>query len=426
MKKFFNRSKKLLALSLVMLMLLPSSVLVSGAAFTFDDTLLYPSRTVTKTETYRVTNGVTEGYIILNDDSGVNQVKCYVLDIDLSNPDVSVAAGYANADASVWERATVRDQAKAYEEKYSVNVVGGINGDFYNTKTGEPVGYFVMDGVTYHSDNGRPYFAILNDGTADIRYSWESKADVKEAIGGARVLISNGVPVSDGVLSGGATYPRAAVGIKADGSVVFFVADGRQSPDSCGMQKDDDLAAALHALGCVEALSLDGGGSTLLAGERECLSSLTVRSTPSYAGIERPVANSLLVYTTAQPTGVYDHISFSTSSIELYPGDSTIIRYAACDINGYEVTLPEGELVLEDESCGTLVGPIFKAAETEGKTKIHYVSDGEILATLDVTVTTETLSTSQKLGELFAQIIINIFNLLETLIEKIGEKTGLY
>ncbi len=421
--------KKIISLALIMLMILPSCVSVSSAAFTFDESLLYPTRTVTKIETYRVTKGVTEGYLVLNNLEGDSQVKCYLLDIDLSNPDLSVVTGYKNADGSVWDRGTVRDHTKEYEAKYGGNVVGGVNGDFYNIDTGEPIGYFVMQGVTYHPDKGRPYFAVLEDGTAVIRYSWESKEGIKEAVGGGRIIIRDGVPVTDGVLSGTDNYPRSAVGIKADGSVVFFVADGRQNPDSCGMYNDDDLAATLHALGCVQALTLDGGGSTTLVGERECISSMAARNTPSYAGIERPVSTSLLVHTVAEPTGIFDHLSFSEPEIDVYPGDSVIIKYAGCDENGYQVDLPAGKLVLEDSTCGELkAGLIFKASETnEGKTRINYVTDeGEILGGIDVVVSKEALSTSQKIGNLIGQVIFNLFNLFRTLVEKIGEKTGWY
>jgi len=56
-------------------------------------------------------------------------------------------------------------------------------------------------------------------------------------------------------------HPRTAVGIKSNGTWVFVVVDGRQSLFSVGMTMNE-LAYFMKSLGCVEALNLDGGGSS--------------------------------------------------------------------------------------------------------------------------------------------------------------------
>lgn len=56
---------------------------------------------------------------------------------------------------------------------------------------------------------------------------------------------------------------RSAVGITEDGKLIFFACEGRTPSLSCGANLDE-VARILKALGCVEALNFDGGGSTKL------------------------------------------------------------------------------------------------------------------------------------------------------------------
>lgn len=56
---------------------------------------------------------------------------------------------------------------------------------------------------------------------------------------------------------------RSAVGITADGNLIFFACEGRTPALSCGANLDE-VARILKDLGCVEALNFDGGGSTKL------------------------------------------------------------------------------------------------------------------------------------------------------------------
>jgi exopolysaccharide biosynthesis protein len=56
---------------------------------------------------------------------------------------------------------------------------------------------------------------------------------------------------------------RSAVGITPEGNLIFFACEGRTPSLSCGANLDE-VARILKALGCVEALNFDGGGSTKL------------------------------------------------------------------------------------------------------------------------------------------------------------------
>lgn len=58
-------------------------------------------------------------------------------------------------------------------------------------------------------------------------------------------------------------HPRTAAGLKADGTLVLMVVDGRQW-NSRGVDLLE-LAGMLREVGCVDAINLDGGGSSALA-----------------------------------------------------------------------------------------------------------------------------------------------------------------
>jgi len=57
-------------------------------------------------------------------------------------------------------------------------------------------------------------------------------------------------------------HPRAAVGVTRRGEVLAVACDGR-ADDEAGL-RIDELAEAMAALGAVQAMNLDGGGSTSL------------------------------------------------------------------------------------------------------------------------------------------------------------------
>ena len=117
----------------------------------------------------------------------------------------------------------------------------------------------------------------------------------REAVGGFPVLVRRGAVAPEVDTAGAAAFrgpnPRTAVGIAADGGLLLVTVDGRQPGHSDGATLRE-TAELLQAMGAVDALNLDGGGSTTMvvrgAGDR-----LAVVNRPSDATGERPVANAL-------------------------------------------------------------------------------------------------------------------------------------
>ena len=108
--------------------------------------------------------------------------------------------------------------------------------------------------------------------------------------GGPRLVKNSQIAVTsegfrDDVTKGAG--PRTAFGIDKAGRYIILVADGRQGFYSSGLTLQE-LAATMQKLGAVDAMNLDGGGSTALAVRGKIV------NRPS-DGIERSVANALLV-----------------------------------------------------------------------------------------------------------------------------------
>ena len=179
----------------------------------------------------------------------------------------------------------------------------------------------------------------------------------------------------------------------------------------------------MYALGSVNAMALDGGGSSIMLTQREATDDLVVRSTPSYASIERPVATSIQICTTAKPSGEFDHVAFSTDKIFCAPLTPTSFSVSGVDKNGFKTSIPEGGyLEVADDSFGSISGSTFMPSIKTGKTAINYVLNGEVVATIPVEISNEADNLIEMFFREMMQAFMNIFNLLQTLIEKLGEK----
>lgn len=117
----------------------------------------------------------------------------------------------------------------------------------------------------------------------------ERSCAAEDIVGAGPRLVRGGRPavVSEGFAHEQVRHPRTAVGVTGRGTMLFVTLDGRQ-PRSAGMTLEE-LAEELVALGAVEAMNLDGGGSTemVVAGQ--------VKNSPSDRS-QRPVGDGILVF----------------------------------------------------------------------------------------------------------------------------------
>ena len=125
----------------------------------------------------------------------------------------------------------------------------------------------------YASQQVIPFFkdSVAHHKPADmLTHGKFSKWDVETAVGGGPVLIQDGnISIANNEeqkFSGKAIndkHPRTAMGYTKDGLLVLMVVEGRNPGKAEGVTLVQE-AQLLKEIGCVEALNLDGGGSSSL------------------------------------------------------------------------------------------------------------------------------------------------------------------
>lgn len=324
------------------------------------------------------------------------QMVYYTATADLTRDDVHVFANYRNNDPSEWGMQTVLGQANAAQNKYgnpesehyieNYNVIASINGDGYNMETGEPGGLLIMDGKEIHAQSPKKYsfFGILKDGTPIIgtydEYNNIYRGQLKEALGGfGSTLITDGkiniTQTSDYYTN---RASRTAVGITKTGKVVFMVLDGRQEPVSCGGSMEE-IAQIMFEAGCVDAINLDGGGSTTYVAKLEGEDSLSVVSKPS-DGTARSVSTSLLIASTAPSSTAFDHAIIESETDYLTKGATVQLTAAGVSATGNSAELPEGTTwAVSDEKWGTVSQDGKFTGLRNGTVEVYIMLDDEIL-----------------------------------------------
>ena len=304
---------------------------------------------------YAVTPDVTEYEWILNNASLTQQMMGHVMEIKVGKDSTaSVAVGYGDDDIETiktgrnWAMTETTKQAQSMQTRRNTNVVGAINAGGYDMSNGRPSGAFIMSGTVINEPTGTTFW-IDKDGNAHITSAQECNAalaagNVREAVAGFGDIFENGHARSG--LDNTTRASRTAIGIKADGTVVMLMVDGRQAPYSVGMTMAE-VGAAMEALGCAQAVNLDGGGSSTFATQREGESEnntsagLTLRCRPS-DGYERKVSNTIMVLSNAEPTGKFDHAVLTPNNEVYTPGSTVQFKAAGVDAAGGRAEIPAG------------------------------------------------------------------------------------
>jgi exopolysaccharide biosynthesis protein len=153
-----------------------------------------------------------------------------------------------------------------------------------------PDGYVISaDGDKAHLFEG---VNLWDDVKIDLSLSkgWNN---VTAAVGGGPRLLKNGeinINGKEEKFSRSITYrrhPRSGIGVTADNWVIMAAVDGRQKKLSVGVTLKE-FAALLKEFGCVDAINLDGGGSTTLVFDSKVVNSSSDKH-------ERAVSSALVL-----------------------------------------------------------------------------------------------------------------------------------
>lgn len=172
-------------------------------------------------------------------------------------------------------------------------------------------------------------FWIDASGNAHITSAQEcstafAAGNVLEAVASFGDIFVDGHARSD--LDNSTRASRTAIGIKADGTVVMFMVDGRQAPYSVGMTMAEVAASMEDLAACRPSIWMAAAPRpsppSAKASRKAAPPGLTLRCRPS-DGYERKVSNTIMVLSAAKPTGQFDH-AVVTPNNEVYTPGSTV------------------------------------------------------------------------------------------------------
>lgn len=399
-----NSLKRVLAIALAVMMLvgivpmstLAANVDVAETALT-DVTTNYQSvvgLNVIEDAQSTLAPGVKLNEIVAFDKNN-GRVEMYVTTVDTTVDTVQVYANYKDNQCSSWGLQNLSEQVAAMEKNYEepFTVVAGINASYYNTTTGKPTGAFVMEGVdvtTEAEGNNFAFFAVLKDGTYMIGNKGEYssyKGQIKEAIGGYVHIVKDGAVVSG--LDKTTKYPRQTIGLTKDGKIIIMTADGSQTK-TVGLTYQEQ-AEVMLAMGCEDALHLDGGNSATFGGIREGTKEFVLINSPSGLA-ERAVSNTLCIVSTAVADGTFDRAAISGEYEYFVPNSTYTFTAKGIDASGGPADEIPADVTwaLSDPTFGTIADGTFVSNGTLGDVDIQMVQGTKVVGSKTIHIVNPT------------------------------------
>ena len=314
------------ALAFFLCLILVLGILPCGAIAADVDESQLPGYFVVSEREWQLAPGIAESEIVLNNEAGEKRQITHVVEVDPADPYTKIIPSYKGMSegmsAGEYGTQIMSAQAKYAEENGYGNVVAAMNTclhwydtDYYAQHPeliGEPLGTLILDGVRYTNSqnsffgaytcivinfdemNGRPRPDSIPK--VEVRQTYDAITGWEEQLIPAsfHFLVKDGVN-QHSVNDPEPAAPRTAMGIKADGTLVFVMVEGRQAPLSVGFNAYE-TAEYMLSLGCVQAINCDGGGSSTFLSQRPS-EDLELHCSPS-DGAERPVTHGVLIIST--------------------------------------------------------------------------------------------------------------------------------
>ena len=187
----------------------------------------------------------------------------------------------------------------------------------------------------------------------------------------------------------GGRAPRTAMGVKEDGTMLLYVADGRQSGYSAGLGQVN-LAKELLEQGCEWAVNLDGGGSSNISALLPGKDSAGVINVPS-EGRSRPSATFILFVSEDKGSTRESTLALTDNGLTVLAGSSVTLGDVVA-MNDLGVTLDRevgGVSFTSQNNLGTFNGTTYTAGASAGTDTIEIYSDEhDITGTAQIHVVT--------------------------------------
>jgi len=223
-------------------------------------------------------------------------------------------------------------------------------------------GYLILTAATLsYKYAEQQSFAVGDRVTLETTMSGADYTAVKWATGAGDILAKNGSITDssawDSSVSG--TNPRTVVGIKPDGTAVYYVVDGRNSTRSVGLSCAT-AAEELLNLGCSTAVNFDGGGSSAISVRLPGQAAAKTVNKPS-DGSERSCSTYILLCSRSYPDGSPARLSLNETGSVVLTGSSIGLSYSAVDGGYAPVSLPDS--VTASAQLGIVSGDRYTAVQ---------------------------------------------------------------
>jgi exopolysaccharide biosynthesis protein len=227
-------------------------------------------------------------------------------------------------------------------------------------------GYLVLSAADL-SNMGGEYakFKVGDQVTLTTECSDPNLVNAQWATGGGDILIDN-FQITDSSAWDKAISnrnPRTAFGVKEDGTVISYVADGREADHSSGLTLKN-LAEEMQAQGCKYAVNFDGGGSSAMSIRLPGYQTSAIVNVPS-DGSSRKCSTYLLFVTDAVSDGLPKNLSLQNDGVLLLAGSSLDLSYYATD-SGYRTVAAPIDISAVSSGLGSVSGLRYTAGPDAG------------------------------------------------------------
>lgn len=253
-------------------------------------------------------------------------IDAHILEIDPQAPGIGFLTTPSNGTAP---GETTAQTTRSFVTQHQLQL--GVNGSFYAYASGvntSILGLSASNGDVY-SDFQSGHLTALNvsannsaaiiDSLTESGSAHTPLTTLYNAIGGNERIIANGVLTA----GDGSLHPRTGAGVTADGKLLLITVDGRNSGHSQGVTTVE-LAEILLGFGAVNAINLDGGGSTtmVIADATPRVVNVPV-GTSDVPGSERSTGNNFGVYAQVNQRGINRMIYADFES-----GDKSLLQHS--------------------------------------------------------------------------------------------------
>ena len=364
--------------------------------------------TVTSSEFADLAPGITREIKTAELTDG-RKLRYYIATSDITRDDVNLYVNYYNRPVDkdedgnyIWQLTPVLEQAQAAQEKFgspelrdpvtgkmvanpdyieNYNVIVSTNTDGFKMtgeEAGRPGGLVVMNGEEIFPVDEDGFFGITKDGKPVIGdeedYNNIYKGQLAEGIGTfGTILIKDGKIVED--LGTTDFHSRTVVGITGSGKLVMMVLDGRQDSSVGGAYAH--LAQIMLEAGCVDAVNLDGGGSTTFVSREPDSDELAVINSPS-DGYPRSVGPTMMIVSTANTAPVFDYAVLSSDTNYMTAGSQMQITASGKTSTGKTADIPADAVwAVSDKSIADVTADGMLTALKTGSVEVSLKAGGK-------------------------------------------------